>query len=416
MQFFRSVKPVIRWVENKLVFVALLLMAIFPITEILTRTFGFVGVYGSMEYTRNLTLAVGLLGAVITTRNNEHLSLQAGVELIPVKWRPILAAVSRGVTIAVTVGLIVASVQFVSVEYYNPAKVGQYIPFWWVLLILPLGYAGVVTRLIMVKDTLLNHGISLSIVIVALLLFISMPVWLIDLAFWPFLLIFILLAAVGTPIYAVLGGITLILFLGSEVPIGAIPVESYRIVASPVLPTIPLFTLAGTVLAVSGASKRLVHLFRSWLGWLPAGAAIATACVCTFFTTFTGASGVTILALGGLLLPVLIASGFPKRFSIGLLTASGSLGLLFPPALPVIFYGVISHTPINKLFLAGILPGFLLLLGISVFSWIRSRGMDISVQPFERKEALKALWEAKWEILIPVLAITGIFSGITTLV
>ncbi len=410
-------KPLPARIENTAVLISLVLMTILPVLEILSRKIGFVGLSGSMEYTRHFTLIVGLFGAVITTREGGHLNLQAGLELIPEKDRPTIAAITTGTTIAVTIGLIWAGIQFVQAEYWNPAKVGQWIPMWIVLLVIPIGYTGVVLRLIFggniqFRDRLISAAIALAM----LVCFIFLPAAFINSTFWIILILFLVLAALGTPIFAVIGGITLILFTASEVPIGAIPVESYRIVASPILPTIPLFTLAGTILAAGGASKRLVDLFRTWLGWLPAGAAIATACVCTFFTTFTGASGVTILALGGLLLPVLMASGFPKRFSIGLLTASGSLGLLFPPALPVIFYGVISHTPINKLFLAGIFPGIVLLSGVSLFAWFRSRRMHIKVQPFSRREAFGALWEAKWEVLIPILAITGIFSGITTLV
>ena len=157
----------------------------------------------------------------------------------------------------------------------------------------------------------------------------------------PGLILLIMAGIVGSPIFSVIGGIALLLFLAEDISVAAIPIEAYRIAASPILPTVPLFTLAGYILAKGGTSRRLVRLFRALLGWMPGGVAVAATFVCTFFTIFTGASGVTILALGGLLFPVLVQNGFKERFSIGLLTSTGSLGLLFPPCLPVIFYGVI---------------------------------------------------------------------------
>ena len=220
----------------------------------------------------------------------------------------------------------------------------------------------------------------------------------------------------GSPIFSVLGGIALLLFMAEDISVAAIPIEAYRIVASPILPTVPLFTLAGYILAEGGASRRLVRLFRALLGWMPGGVAVAATCVCTFFTIFTGASGVTILALGGLLFPVLIKNGFKKRFSIGLLTSTGSLGLLFPPCLPVIFYGVISHTPIDKLFLAGFIPGMLLLIVISLFGVQQGLRSSIKPTPFNWREAGSALWESKWEVALPFVALFGIFGGFTTIV
>ena len=175
------------------------------------------------------------------------------------------------------------------------------------------------------------------------------------------LLIILTATLAGTPIYIVLGSLAALLFAVDGVPLASISVEAYRIASNPILPTIPLFTLAGTVLAAGNASSRLVRLFEAWFGWLPGGSAIAAICVCAFFTTFTGGSGVTILALGGLMLPILIKQKYRESFSVGVLTSSGSLGILLPPSLLVILYGVASHTPINKLFVAGIVPGLLLI-------------------------------------------------------
>ncbi len=403
-------------IENTFITGCLLLMAAFPVLEILSRTFGFMGITGSTDYTRHLTLIIGLIGAIITTRERRHLSLQALIEILPKTAKRMVGPINSGITVAVAVGLALAGYQFVSVEFDSMNLVGQQIPIWIVLLILPVGYMGVALReFLAVKGNQARLITLFAGSVIVISAWLSSPE-LMEILFYPILIFFMIFGALGLPIFASIGGIALALFLGADIPTAAISVETYRIVASPVLPTIPLFTLAGYLLAEGGASKRLVELFKSLLGWLPAGPAIATIFVCTFFTTFTGASGVTIIAVGGLLLPVLLASGFDKRFSVGLLTASGSLGLLFPPALPIIFYGVISHTPINKLFLAGILPGVLLLVGISGFSWYRSRSIQHQSLPFDRGQAWQSIKAAKWELLIPFISFGGIFGGLMTLV
>jgi len=198
--------------------------------------------------------------------------------------------------------------------------------------------------------------------------------------------------------------------------IGSIPVETYRLTVSPTLPTIPLFTLAGYFFAEGGASKRLVRVFRALSGWVSGGPAIATALVCAFFTSFTGASGVTILALGGLLMPVLLQSRYSEKSSLGLLTACGSLGLLFPPSLPVILYGIVSHTPIDRLFLGGFLPGLLMLAIVAWWGGREGARAGVAPQRFDAAEAGRALWEAKWELLLPAIVLFGLFGGFATLV
>jgi tripartite ATP-independent transporter DctM subunit len=225
-----------------------------------------------------------------------------------------------------------------------------------------------------------------------------------------------LAALFGAPIFIVLGGAAILLFFAEGVPIASIPVETYRIVVSPSIPTIPLFTLAGYILAEGKASQRLVRLFRALFGWLPGGLAIAATFVCAFFTTFTGASGVTILALGGLMLPALLQNGYREKFSLGLLTATGSLGLLFPPSLAVILYGVVAHVPIPDLFKAGVLPGLLMILFIGLFGIREGLRSKAARSPFDFREAASALWESKWEILLPIVALVAVFGGFCTLI
>jgi tripartite ATP-independent transporter DctM subunit len=204
--------------------------------------------------------------------------------------------------------------------------------------------------------------------------------------------------------------------MADGVPIAAIPAETYRLAVSPILPSIPLFTLTGFVLAQGDSSERLLRVFRALFGWIPGGTAVMAAVLCAFFTVFTGGSGVTILALGALLFRALQADGYRDRFSLGLLTASGSLGLLFPPALPLILYGVVAQVPIEDLFLGGVLPG-VLLVGL-IAAWGMREGMRGATErrPFSWREAGAALWQEKWELLLPVVALGAIFGGFATLV
>ena len=178
----------------------------------------------------------------------------------------------------------------------------------------------------------------------------------------------------GAPVFVAMGGFGLLLFFSDATPVAAVSAEIYRLVASPTLPAIPLLTACGYVLAEGKASHRLVRFFRALFGWMPGGIAVLVVGVCALFTTFTGGSGVTIIALGGLVYPMLREEGYSEGFSLGLVTAGGSLGLLFPPSLPVILYGVVAGVPPDLLYLAGLLPGFLLLLLVALYGiWVGKR-------------------------------------------
>ena len=213
---------------------------------------------------------------------------------------------------------------------------------------------------------------------------------------------------------AILGGVAAWLDLVGDVPPAAILVETYALSVSPTLPAIPLFTLAGLALAEGRSSERLLRVFRACFGWLPGGTAVVCAFLCSFFTVFTGGSGVTILALGGLLLPALLRDGYRERFSLGLLTASGSLGLLLPPALPLIVYGVVAQVPIEDLFLGGVLPG--LLMTSLIAAWGVREGLRNRTPraPFVAREAARALWDAKWELLLPAVVLGALLGGFAT--
>jgi tripartite ATP-independent transporter DctM subunit len=226
----------------------------------------------------------------------------------------------------------------------------------------------------------------------------------------------LLLAAVGlgAPIFLVLGAAALNAFQTVGIDSSAIFAEFYRLASLPALIAIPLFTFSGYVLAESGAPKRMLELADSLFGWLPGGLAVVTLVTCAVFTAFTGASGVTIIALGGLLYPMLIKQNYSERFALGLLATTGSLGLLFPPSLPIILYGLIAKVSIDQLFAAALVPGLFLLVVLSAYSFFRLRGERAEREKFSWGRAARAARAAIWEIPLPVVIIGGIYGGIFT--
>lgn len=224
----------------------------------------------------------------------------------------------------------------------------------------------------------------------------------------------LLLAFLGAPIFAVMSAFALVAFHFSGIELSAVAVEIYRLASAPTILTIPLFTFAGYVLAESKAPMRLLRLSQALFGWMPGGVAIVCLFICAFFTAFTGASGVTIIALGGLLYPILIEEGYSEKFSLGLITTCGSLGLLFPPSLPIILYGIIAKVDIDQLFLAGLLPGFLLMLILGGWSIFKARKIDRKKHHFSAKEIKGAIWEARFEIPLPIFVLGGIYGGFVT--
>lgn len=225
----------------------------------------------------------------------------------------------------------------------------------------------------------------------------------------------IVLALLGTPLFAVFGGAAMVLFgllPDTGITGAANDVFSEKFADSPLLVTIPLFTFAGYLMAESGTPRRLVELSRAWLGWLPGGLAIVCLVASAFFTTFTGGSGITIVAIGGLLYPALIADNYSEKFSLGLITTGGSLGLLFPPSLPIILYGVVAGVLIEKLFLAGIIPGMITVLALAGYGVSVGLRSEMPRTAFNAKQAFGTLWYAKWEVLLPVVLLGGMYSGL----
>lgn len=226
-----------------------------------------------------------------------------------------------------------------------------------------------------------------------------------------FTIVLVLLALLGAPLFALIGGSALWNFHQAEIDLQVVAIEFWGIAEMPILLAIPLFTFAGYLLSESQAPQRLVRLTTALIGWMPAGLAIVSLAACAFFTAFTGASGVTIVALGAILFPAMQQAGYPERFNLGLVTSAGSLGLLFAPSLPLILYGVIAEVSIEDLFLAGLLPGFLMLLMLAGYSVWKNRAIRTPLSDFSWQEVRQASRAAIWEIPLPIVVLGGIYSG-----
>ncbi len=221
----------------------------------------------------------------------------------------------------------------------------------------------------------------------------------------------LVLTLMGAPLFAVIGAGALAGFQREGVDLSVVAIEFFGVSETPVLVAIPLFTFAGFLLSAGQAPARLVRLSQALLGWLPGGLAIISLVACAIFTAFTGASGVTIIALGALLYPALSQAGYAERFNLGLITASGSLGLLFAPSLPLILYGIVAEAPIDDLFMAGLLPGILMIVVLAAYSYWRNRHLRYVVSERSWATARDAIWAARWDLPLPIVVLGGIYSG-----
>lgn len=406
----------IQRIEDGLAVAAILLMAALPVLEIVLRSAFRTGIPGSTGFVQHLTLWVGFLGAMLASRERRHLNIAAAAESLPPRTRRAAGWLTNAVSAAVSTALAHASWELVRSEMEGFGKIGGVIPVWTAQLILPAAFAVMALRFVLQSEGWTGKGVALlgPLAVWPLLLPALEPYA--GRILWPGIALLLASAAAGAPIFVAIGGCALLLFFAEGTLVSAVPLEAYRLVVDPAIPTIPLFTLTGFILAEGNASQRLLRLFQGLFGWIPGGLAIVTTLVCAFFTTFTGASGVTILALGGLLLPMLVRSGYRERFAIGLLTSSGSIGLLFPPSLPLILYAIVAHVPIPDLFRAAAVPGALLVSTVAVFGVFEAKRTAVPRQRFAGREALAALWEAKWEVLLPVVALVALFGGFCTMV
>ncbi len=308
------------------------------------------------------------------------------------------------------------AVQLVVTERETGTIIAASVPAWVGQLALPVGFVLIALRLAWRADTSWwGRAIGGAGILIGLVL-VWFPGVLEHRPAWPGLVAVMLAAVVGAPIFAILGGAAVLLFMSDGVTPATVLIETYSLSVSPTLPAIPLFTLAGFILAEGQASARLLRVFRAWFGWVPGGTAVVCAVLCTFFTAFTGGSGVTILAVGGVLFPALLKEGYRDRFSLGLLTVSGSLGLLLPPSLPLILYAVVAQIPIEDLFIGGLLPGVLLTAMIAAWGVREGVIAGTARQRFQAAEAGASLWAAKWELAMPAVVIVSMFSGIATAV
>lgn len=388
-------------------------LVVLPLAEIALRATLGVGIQGAASLTQHFTLLVGMLGAAVAARQGRLLEFSAAVFLKGdrAQYAQIFAFACAT---AATVMLCVASVQFVAAMRSASNTLAYGVPVWIVQLVLPVGFGLIAARLLL--HAAANPGGRFIAVALAAALVLGAALVPLEPRHLVMVAVPVLLAGVmlGAPLFAVIGGIALLLLWSTNVPIASVAVDHYSLTANPSLPAIPLFTLAGYFLAESNAPKRLIEVFDAWFGRYRGGAAIATVLACTFFTSFTGASGVTILALGGLAMPLLLASGFRDRAALGLVTGGGLPRVLLFPALPLILYAIVAKTSIKSVFVGGLMPT-LLMLGIALWWGVRQRsGGAVERKAFDRARALRALWTAKWELLMPLIPIGALLSGIAT--
>ncbi len=403
-------------IENGLSIAVLAVISVMPLVQVVARKWLGGGIPGSIPIVEHLTLWITFLGAALAARSGRLLALSTA-DVLPKSWRKNIRIFTSAVGAGITACLCLAAAQLVQVDYEYSARVAWGIPVWVASLIMPLGFAAMTGRLIWhASDAKLGRFLAaLGLLIPTVLGFFPSLQESGNLV-WPASIVILVATSLGMPIYSAIGGLALLLFWDDGTPISSVPGETYRLATSPMLPAIPLFTLGGYILAEGGSSKRLMRLSSALVGWMPGGLAIVTTLVLAFFTPLTGASGITILSMGGLLLPVLEKARYPQNTAVGLVTVSGSIGLLFPPSLPVILYAFYAEQPIERLFVGGLLPGFLLVLAVA--GWGAHRGWTSGAErtPFNWAEARHALWEGKWELLLPVVVLGGILGGLTTLV
>ena len=392
-------------------------MVLLPFIETITRLLNISNIPASQVLVQHFTLWIAFLGAILAARENSLLALTRTPLFGKSNTSSIGEFIGKITTFLVLVSLAFGSIELLKLEIIDSINIAPMIPRWFAQLIMPLGFS-IMAILIFIKS---YKQLSYKFLFFILFLVLSNSFFTEIIAEnFPIRVLgtlIILIALInGAPIFIGLGGFAVLFFWYDFTPIAAIPAEAYRIVVSPTLPTIPLFTFAGYLLAESNTSERLVKVFREVFGWIPGGTPVVIVFLCGFFSALTGGSGVTILALGGLLVPLLIKEGYSKSFSIGLITVSGAIGLLFPPSLPVIIYGVTAGISIKSIFLAGLIPGLLLIFLISSWAIYQGKSQKIVRREFNLKRSLSICWQTKEELILPLLILFGIFGGYSTLV
>jgi C4-dicarboxylate transporter, DctM subunit len=385
---------------------ALLLMVAIPLVEMVARPMLGRGFDNAPLFVQHMGLVMAMWGAVAAQRNG-HLTSLGSLFVHGDKFAHVASGLICGF-------LTWSSWQFVASEMTSPKILAYGIPVWWVQLVMPLGFAflgmGLAAR--GKQETLANVGIAMAwpaagFVLAAGLDGLVTP-------FWPCLPLLLVALLLGAPIFVVLGGLALALFMSDGLPMASLALSHYQMTVNPSLPALPLFTLAGLLFAKTGAVQRLGVVFLSIFGQGMMGTVLAATILCSFFTAFTGGSGVTILALGGLLLPLLRNCGYPEKRGISLVTSASALGVLLAPSVPLIMYAIIARVPINTMFLAGLVPAGIMVLCLLIFGGFWRKSERVVPQASPTVAVSQALWHAKWEILAPVVAIASLISGLAT--
>jgi len=422
-----------QYFEDSLALLIVILIAFFPVIEVIARRFFHTGVKYSGDYQSHLVFLLTFIAAAITARRNEHLRFSLVIKLNP-KVDKLISTTRTVLSAGFCIAFSVNAFSFLLNAFPSGYNVGL-IPIRFFIAGMVLGYLLVAFHFIRLEKSPLLL-IILSSLLIALVLALS-PLtsiagyffksanfsFLLNLAaklagiiVWPLILLLILLFFFGLPIFVVLGGIGYLLFYLQQQPLEIIANEAYTLLNSTSIAAIPLFTVIGFLLSESKAGERMIEFFKAFLSFIPGGLAVMAIFISAFFTTFTGASGVTILALGGLLSYILLNAGYEKRFVSGLLTASGSIGLLFPPSLPVIIYGVTAQVSIKDMFIGGFLPGICLLMTMMLIAIFYALRKGVPREKFDLKKALFGLKLSFWELLIPLIIVISYFRGVASLV
>jgi C4-dicarboxylate transporter DctM subunit len=408
--------------DDGLAALALVGMTLVPVIELALRPFHGRGVENAPVLVQHLGLVLAMCGALAAERQGHLITLGSSLAGIgSTRWQAAVRALARSSAAVVGGMLAWASWQFVASEIGHGPPLAYGVPVWWVQAVMPAGFLLLGMRLAArVSDDIAPTTLA------RLALGLALPVagwWL---AAWldgrslplaPVLLVALAMLLAGAPVFAVLGALALGLFATDALPLASVALSHYQITVNPSLPALPLFTLAGLVLARTGAAQRLGVLFVALFGGGSTGTVLAAAALCSGFTALTGGSGVTILALGGLLLPLLRNAGYPERRGIGLVTSASALGVLLAPSVPLIMVAVIARIPIGEMFLAGLLPALVMvacLLLLGGFLRGSGSGAAAAAAPTARVPLRQAAWAARWELLAPVVAVGSLLSGLAT--
>ena len=411
-------------VENFLCYACFAIIVSFPVFQILSRFIDIFSIPASQEIVQHMTLWIAFIGAVLAARYNRLLAIVREPIFNQSSEFRISHFLVHMCSVGVVFVLAISYLKMIQIGIEYPEFIAPYITVWFAQSIIPVGLLLIWYHMIMTSSNKLNYRLLLilgSLLMTAILYHWQFPFSNESLLFVKVVSV-IALVAFGLPIFIVLATLSILFFLSEPTDwatnfdlMSTISDSAYRIVVSPTLAAIPIFTLAGYILAESNISKRLLNFFKASLGWLPGSTVLIVVLLCAFFTALTGGSGVTILALGAILYPILIEDGYSEIFSLGLITTAGSLGLLFPPSLPAIIYSVTAGINPIELFKSGLIPG-LFLLFIIVCYGIYHKPKNQRRIKFNIQDLKQSFFDAKWEIAIPILIIYGLFSGLATLV